>query len=68
MQWNEGEQLVIEANPTYYGQSPKIKRVVFLLYSRGCSICCGKGRVYSRCKNSSNLGGTTCCRNAASSN
>ncbi|MEC4812978.1 MAG: ABC transporter substrate-binding protein [Scytonema sp. PMC 1069.18] len=34
VQWVEGEQVVIEANPNYYGEKPKIKRVVFL-FSRG---------------------------------
>ncbi len=34
VQWVEGEQVVIEANPNYYGEKPKIERVVFL-FSRG---------------------------------
>jgi len=34
LQWNEGEQIIIEANPNYYGKPPKIKRIIFL-FSRG---------------------------------
>lgn len=30
VQWNEGEQLIVEANPRYYGEQPAIKRLVFL--------------------------------------
>lgn len=30
VQWVEGEQIVLEANPYYYGNKPSIKRVVFL--------------------------------------
>lgn len=30
VQWVEGEQIVLEANPRYYGKKPSIKRVVFL--------------------------------------
>ncbi|MEP1080296.1 ABC transporter substrate-binding protein, partial [Leptolyngbya sp. PL-A3] len=30
VQWNEGQQLIVEANPTYYGEAPGIKRLVFL--------------------------------------
>ncbi len=34
VQWNEGEQIIIEANPNYYGKPSQIKRIVFL-FSRG---------------------------------
>ncbi|MEM8830878.1 MAG: ABC transporter substrate-binding protein [Cyanobacteria bacterium P01_G01_bin.19] len=34
VQWVEGEQIVLEANPYYYGQKPSIKRVV-LLFTQG---------------------------------
>lgn len=43
VQWNEGEQLVVEANPTYYGQSPKIKRVVFLFTQGDAAFAAARG-------------------------
>ncbi|HEY9735070.1 MAG TPA: ABC transporter substrate-binding protein, partial [Trichocoleus sp.] len=30
VQWDEGQQLIVEANPDYYGEAPGIKRLVFL--------------------------------------
>lgn len=34
VQWHQGEQMVIEARPDYYGTPPSIKRLVFL-FTRG---------------------------------
>lgn len=30
VQWDEGQQLIVEANPNYYGDAPGIQRLVFL--------------------------------------
>ncbi|MBE9113452.1 ABC transporter substrate-binding protein [Nodosilinea sp. LEGE 07298] len=30
VQWDEGQQLIVEANPNYYGETPGIERLVFL--------------------------------------
>jgi peptide/nickel transport system substrate-binding protein len=30
VRWDEGQQLIVEANPLYYGKQPAIKRLVFL--------------------------------------
>ncbi|MBE9160356.1 ABC transporter substrate-binding protein [Nodosilinea sp. LEGE 06152] len=30
VQWDEGQQLIVEANPNYYGEAPGIERLVFL--------------------------------------
>jgi peptide/nickel transport system substrate-binding protein len=30
VQWDEGQQLIVEANPNYYGEAPGIQRLVFL--------------------------------------
>ena len=30
VQWDRGQQVILEANPDYYGEAPKIKRVVVL--------------------------------------
>ncbi|WOD40096.1 ABC transporter substrate-binding protein [Nodosilinea sp. E11] len=30
VQWSEGQQLIVEANPNYYGDAPGIQRLVFL--------------------------------------
>ncbi|MEY8338286.1 ABC transporter substrate-binding protein [Lachnospiraceae bacterium 62-35] len=29
-QWNKGQQIILEANPDYYGEAPKMKRVIIL--------------------------------------
>ncbi|MBD2534695.1 ABC transporter substrate-binding protein [Nostoc flagelliforme FACHB-838] len=34
VQWNQGEQVIIEVNPDYYGHKPVIKRVI-LLFTQG---------------------------------
>lgn len=30
VQWDKGQQMIIEANPNYYGEEPKTKRITFL--------------------------------------
>jgi peptide/nickel transport system substrate-binding protein len=30
IQWDKGQQLIVEANPNYYGEPPAIKRLVFI--------------------------------------
>lgn len=30
VQWDEGQQLIVEANPDYHGETPSIERLVFL--------------------------------------
>ena len=30
VQWNRGEQIILDANPDYYGEAPKMKRVTIL--------------------------------------
>lgn len=30
VQWDAGQQLIVEANPTYYGETPALERLVFL--------------------------------------
>jgi peptide/nickel transport system substrate-binding protein len=35
--WDKGEQLVMEANPGYYGREPKVKRVVVVFMSEEAS-------------------------------
>lgn len=37
VQWNEGQQMIIEANPLYYGQPPAIQRIVFL-FTKGDAV------------------------------
>jgi peptide/nickel transport system substrate-binding protein len=42
VQWVEGEQIVLEANPYYYGNKPKIKRVVFLFTQGDAAFAAAK--------------------------
>ena len=33
-QWDKGQQVIFEANPDYYGEEPKIKKLTVLLWKR----------------------------------
>jgi len=45
--WNEGQQLVVEANPIYYGPKPQFERVVFLFTDEDTSFAAAKaGKVH----------------------
>lgn len=37
VQWDEGQQMIVEANPDYYGEQPEIKRIVFL-FTKGDAV------------------------------
>lgn len=37
VQWDEGQQMIIEANPKYYGKQPAIKQIVFL-FTKGDGV------------------------------
>jgi peptide/nickel transport system substrate-binding protein len=40
--WEEGEQLIVEANPLYYGKQPEIKRLVFLFMKPDAAFIAAK--------------------------
>ena len=42
MRWDEGQQLVVEANPDYYGQKPAFGRVVFLFTEEDATLALAK--------------------------
>lgn len=42
VQWDEGQQLIVEANPTYYGEPPAIKRLVFLFVEEDAAFAAAK--------------------------
>lgn len=42
VQWDEGQQLIVEANPTYYGELPAIKRLVFLFVEEDAAFAAAK--------------------------
>ncbi|HRZ28662.1 MAG TPA: ABC transporter substrate-binding protein [Spirochaetota bacterium] len=45
--WTEGQQLIVEANPYYYGMKPSIKRMIFLFMDEDTSFAAAKaGRVH----------------------
>lgn len=42
VRWDEGQQLITEANPYYYGGQPEFKRVVFLFMSSDSAFAAAK--------------------------
>ena len=42
VQWDEGQQLIVEANPNYYGEAPGIDRLVFLFVEEDTSFAAAK--------------------------
>lgn len=42
VQWDEGQQLIVEANPKYYGDAPGIKRLVFLFVEEDGAFAAAK--------------------------
>ncbi len=42
VQWDEGQQLIVEANPDYYGETPGIQRLVFLFIAEDGAFAAAK--------------------------
>jgi peptide/nickel transport system substrate-binding protein len=42
VRWDEGRQMIMEANPTYYGGKPQILRVVFLYLEEDASFAAAR--------------------------
>jgi len=42
VQWDEGQQMIVEANDKYYGEKPTIKRLVFLFTDEDASFAAAK--------------------------
>lgn len=42
VQWDEGQQLIVEANPNYYGEAPGIERLVFLFLEEDAAFAAAK--------------------------
>lgn len=42
VQWDKGQQLIIEANPNYFGKTPYFKRLVFLFLSADAAFAAAK--------------------------
>lgn len=46
VQWDRGQQLIVEANPVYYGQKPYFKKITFLFLEEDAAFAAAKaGRV-----------------------
>ena len=41
-QWDKGQQVILKANPSYYGEEPKMKRVVVLFQDEDASLASAK--------------------------
>ncbi len=45
--WAEGQQMIVEANPLYYGEKPQIERITFLFTDEDTSFAAAKaGKVH----------------------
>ena len=42
VQWDKGEQLIVKANPYYYGKKPYFKKLVFLFLSEDAAFAAAK--------------------------
>ncbi len=42
VRWDEGQQLIVEVNPTYYGPKPQIERLVFLFLEEDAAFAAAK--------------------------
>ena len=42
VRWDEGQQLIVEANPLYYGKKPAIQRLVFLFLDSDTAFAAAK--------------------------
>jgi peptide/nickel transport system substrate-binding protein len=42
VQWDEGQQLIVEANPNYYGEAPGLDRLVFLFVEEDAAFAAAK--------------------------
>ncbi|MEL6382517.1 MAG: ABC transporter substrate-binding protein [Cyanobacteria bacterium J06626_18] len=42
VQWDEGQQLIVEANPSYYGEVPGIERLVFLFVEEDAAFAAAR--------------------------
>ncbi len=42
VQWDEGQQLIVEANPYYYGPKPAFQRIIFLFLSEDAAFAAAK--------------------------
>lgn len=42
-QWDKGQQVILEANPNYYGEKPKMKRVTVVFMSEDAAYAAAKG-------------------------
>jgi peptide/nickel transport system substrate-binding protein len=42
LQWDKGQQLIVEANPLYYGKQPYFKRITFLFLEEDAAFAAAK--------------------------
>jgi peptide/nickel transport system substrate-binding protein len=42
VQWDKGQQIIVEANPEYYGKKPQFKKMTFLFLSEDASYAAAK--------------------------
>lgn len=43
-QWDKGQQVILKANPDYYGQAPKMKRVIVVFMEEDASLAAAGSR------------------------
>lgn len=42
VRWDEGQQMIVEANERYYGTRPSIKRLIFLFLDEGAAVAAAR--------------------------
>jgi peptide/nickel transport system substrate-binding protein len=42
VQWNKGQQLIVEANPNYYGEKPYFRKITFLFLNEDAAFASAK--------------------------
>jgi len=42
VRWDEGQQMIVEANPHYYGQKPSIQRLIFLFSDEDAALAAAR--------------------------
>jgi peptide/nickel transport system substrate-binding protein len=45
IQWDKGQQLIVEANPLYYGQKPYFQKITFLFLSEDAAFAAAKAGI-----------------------
>ena len=57
VQWDRGEQIILEANPDYYGEAPKIKKVTILFMEEDAAFLAALSTKSARAETTDEIAG-----------